>query len=1344
MSVNTPLGPKTCTFLLDTGAQCSIIDFNSVSDLKHLCCPTSKSLVSLGMKKLVKGYTLSSAIRLPCTEVLDIEFFCLPSFHLDIKVPGISDSISNLKESGIPLSCNLPVYKNDSIAINGILGIDVLSKFKVFDLSSLSTQGLLRLSNGFIPVGTINSLTAEVVDKLYSDIPEMEPSVSLRNKFSSLSEIALDSLNKGGKEVSHFHSGKRARKKLSKNKNIKKKYASSSKTSESVDNKYVNFVLDPKSTYFSPLSQVFPLSHVEHGLENLYSMESIGIRDNTSLYDDSEIESFEKGIEFRDGKYHVGIPWRQDILEKVPSNFNLAKVISKRVSRKNGDMDDAYFEVFSEQMKLDIIEEITSEDADSHIWIPHRPVIKDDPLLGVVKIRPVFNCSLKTGGAPSLNEAAYPGKDMLNSLFGLINYFRTNNFVLLGDIARAFLNIRLSSDCDKNRFSFVVYHNGKYRYFRYKTIIFGFIASPFILNYIISHHANKIRNSQISSILKNQFYVDNLVLTGNDKNGLIEVGKSIEETMYDAGFWLREWSSNDSDILSKFTESSQLEISKFLGLIFDPINDSLTIKEMNLNSLCTTKRGVVSTISSIFDPLGFIAPLLVEPKLFVRKLCESKLLWDEKFSEDLAGDWTGYADRFNSLINAKPLSINRRVADDSKPVTLFVFTDASTKAYGFVVYALQDNNTNLVFSKFKLSPQPHKTLPTLELLAMFLAMQCIMTYFSNVNCHLKVKNIHFLADSQIALSWLIKGKVAKRNVFVTNRLKDIKQYRESLDKSNIDYDFSYVPTEFNIADMLTKPVSVKKFVDNYDLWCNGPSWIKLNKSCWPKGQLGSMPSPYVSDDIAESESSPLVMQVHVDDLSIIDIDRYSSYPKLLACTIKVFEAIKLFKKQPYTHADLKRESFIYLVKQMQRVCFKSEIDFLSKASKFENVPKLILNLNLFLDDDGVLRSKGRVSRNVQLTYDAVNPVILGADNHFTNLLIRDSHIACCHLGVDSTMNCMRQIGFWVIKPRQTIAKVLRKCVICKRFNSRPFVKPPSPDLPSSRVNLVRPFAHTGCDYTGHFLVKDHSGNAYKVYILVFTCLNTRAIHLEMVASMAVTDFIKAFVRFHNRFGLPIVLYSDNARSFTSSSALLANLISSDLFQRKFEKYNLIHKLIPTYSPWFGATWERLIKTIKHCLFKTFGRSCLYDTDFSTALTDIQISINNRPLTYRDSDNALEILTPNHLISNSPSFPTLIISEDNVNIASDAEEIREDLLNTLELRDFTIAKFSSEFFKNYLLSLREKHRDSYGVEECNQSSYLRVGSVVLIKNPVRPRAYWHIGRIPYQKLLWAASIILWGT
>ena len=125
------------------------------------------------------------------------------------------------------------------------------------------------------------------------------------------------------------------------------------------------------------------------------------------------------------------------------------------VLRKKGIVSK-YEEVFDKQLEDGIIEEIKVDPSsyEDHTWIPHRPVIRTDAQV-TTKIRPVFNCSLKTSkNLPSLNEAAYPGIDLMGSILKLLFYFRTNNLVMLSDIKQAFLMVKLATEFDKNRFCF--------------------------------------------------------------------------------------------------------------------------------------------------------------------------------------------------------------------------------------------------------------------------------------------------------------------------------------------------------------------------------------------------------------------------------------------------------------------------------------------------------------------------------------------------------------------------------------------------------------------------------------------------------------------------------------------------------------------------------------------------------------------------------------------------------------------------------------------------------------------------------------------------------------------------
>ena len=99
---------------------------------------------------------------------------------------------------------------------------------------------------------------------------------------------------------------------------------------------------------------------------------------------------------------------------------------------------------------------------------------------------------MKNGGAPSLNEAAFPGVDLLNPMLGLLVHFRTNDYVMLADLRKAFLNIYLSSDSDRTKLSFVTHDGSKFKYYQFNTILFGFTESPFILNFILKHHSKLV------------------------------------------------------------------------------------------------------------------------------------------------------------------------------------------------------------------------------------------------------------------------------------------------------------------------------------------------------------------------------------------------------------------------------------------------------------------------------------------------------------------------------------------------------------------------------------------------------------------------------------------------------------------------------------------------------------------------------------------------------------------------------------------------------------------------------------------------------------------------------------
>ena len=129
----------------------------------------------------------------------------------------------------------------------------------------------------------------------------------------------------------------------------------------------------------------------------MYDLETLGIPSiDISHPDEEAIKEFKKGINLKEGRYHADIHWKPGLLDKVPHNLGICKQIPRTVSERNGDLDDKYLDVFRDHERLGIIKRLPNEfNPNNYKFIPHRPVICNDPLVNFTKIRPVFNCSLR-------------------------------------------------------------------------------------------------------------------------------------------------------------------------------------------------------------------------------------------------------------------------------------------------------------------------------------------------------------------------------------------------------------------------------------------------------------------------------------------------------------------------------------------------------------------------------------------------------------------------------------------------------------------------------------------------------------------------------------------------------------------------------------------------------------------------------------------------------------------------------------------------------------------------------------------------------------------------------------
>lgn len=154
--------------------------------------------------------------------------------------------------------------------------------------------------------------------------------------------------------------------------------------------------------------------------------------------------------------------------------------------------------------------------------------------------------------------------------------------------------------------------------------------------------------------------------------------------------------------------------------------------------------------------------------------------------------------------------------------------------------------------------------------------------------------------------------------------------------------------------------------------------------------------------------------------------------------------------------------------------------------------------------------------NADLPGSTRNPILLPGKHEFVQLIIKKGHESVKHCGLRDTLTTIRE-RFWILRGREAVKQVIKKCVICLRINGRPYKSQATLDLPSERVSEDPPFTHVGLDFAGPLnIVNEHANASSKVYVCLFTCASTRAVHLELCKSLEVQDFLLAFRRFTSR------------------------------------------------------------------------------------------------------------------------------------------------------------------------------------------------------------------------------------
>ncbi|XP_065903883.1 uncharacterized protein [Dysidea avara] len=183
----------------------------------------------------------------------------------------------------------------------------------------------------------------------------------------------------------------------------------------------------------------------------------------------------------------------------------------------------------------------------------------------------------------------------------------------------------------------------------------------------------------------------------------------------------------------------------------------------------------------------------------------------------------------------------------------------------------------------------------------------------------------------------------------------------------------------------------------------------------------------------------------------------------------------------------------------------------------------------------------------------------------------DNHKNLHYGGVNATITTPRQV-YWIPSTWQCVKSLLRCCVPCRKLTGKPYKTLDPPPLPKIRVTEVPLFTITGVDFTRVLFVKEGEQEK-KVYICLFTCIATRAVHLEVVSDLTVETFSLAFRRFSSRKSLPCKMISDDASTYLAAAETIQKLLQSEILKGALECQNVTWEFIPNGAPWYGGFWD---------------------------------------------------------------------------------------------------------------------------------------------------------------------------
>ncbi|XP_073531981.1 uncharacterized protein [Phyllobates terribilis] len=442
--------------------------------------------------------------------------------------------------------------------------------------------------------------------------------------------------------------------------------------------------------------------------------------------------------------------------------------------------------------------------------------------------------------------------------------------------------------------------------YRMRVHIFGNSPSPTVAIYGRKRSAQEGEaeyGSDVKQFIDKDFYVDDCLKDMPSNETAISLLRRAQEMLACSNLRLHKIASNSQELMEAFPSqdlcnglrdldlgTDPVPMQRSLGLLWNLKSDTFTF-QISQEEKPFTHRGVLSTVNSLYDPLGFAAPVTIKGKALLRDLTHETSDWDTPLSPDKRILWEEWR---NSLAALTKLNVPRPYASvpstEMQSQNLYIFSDASVQAIVAVAYIKAVDSKGqihigFVMGKAKLAPLPEHTIPRLELCAAVLAVELAELITSEMDIDLE--ETKFYMDSKVVLGY-IYNETRRFYVYVNNRVLRIR-------RSVHPKQWHYIATDHNPADHATRSVDANQLEST--TWLSGPKLLYSK-------ELSSETFELVEEDSdVEIRSQVSTLHTTTSDIQLGShrFDKFSSWKSLIraiTCLSHIARSFKdLYKRQ---------------------------------------------------------------------------------------------------------------------------------------------------------------------------------------------------------------------------------------------------------------------------------------------------------------------------------------------------------------------------------------------------------------------------------------------------------------